>query len=609
MVDLTPAQKNVLAAEGHQLVVGGPGSGKTTVSILKAAKIAREKLRPGQRILFLSFARATVSRVLEAIDVERSVTKEDKRRIEVETYHSFFWRILKAHGYLVGFPRQMTILTPPNEAIALSAIRSGFKAPSKLSDEEKAQKAALEATERMRLATEEGKVCFDLFAERAANLLRGSTKVRELVSTMYPFIILDEFQDTSADQWRAVEAIGKSSTLIALADPEQRIFDFIGADPKRLIHFKEAFTPSEHDLASDNHRSKGTDIAIFGNHILTGKFRHEPYQGVEYEGFFPNPNQAYGSLVAQVLQARQRLIALGRSDWSLAILVPTKRMTRLVSDNMRAPFGNVPPIMHTAAVDMEGPILAAEVIAFLLQQRDDRGGFDEFVDVICSFFDGRGGAAPTKGHLAEAARLRAALEKWNECFAKGKVPPGNSVIQATFKVYQAATAIALTGQPDADWSAVRAVLEAGDCRRLAEVSQEVRNVRLLERGTQLRQSLSQDWRDNGGYKNALAVTRQAFVQEHFAMSHRPESGIVVMNMHKAKGKQFDEVIIFEGWPKRMKGKIVGNSDRIVRGNVNSGAMTQARQNFRVSVTRAKIRTTIMSPNDDICVLLIPIEKT
>uniref|UniRef100_UPI0013E31E8C UvrD-helicase domain-containing protein n=1 Tax=Rhizobium meliloti TaxID=382 RepID=UPI0013E31E8C len=56
MVDLTPAQKDVLTVEGHQLVVGGPGSGKTTVSILKAAKIACQKLKPGQRILFLSFA-------------------------------------------------------------------------------------------------------------------------------------------------------------------------------------------------------------------------------------------------------------------------------------------------------------------------------------------------------------------------------------------------------------------------------------------------------------------------------------------------------------------------------------------------------------------------
>lgn len=605
MVDLTEAQKEVLKADGHQLVVGGPGCGKTTVSILKAAKIAREKLRPGQHILFLSFARATVSRVFEAIDEERSVTKDEKKRIEVDTYHSFFWRILKAHGYLVGFPRRMTILTPPNEAIALSAIRSGFKAPSKLSDEEKTQKAALEIAERARLATEEGKVCFDLFAERVAILLHGSAKVRDLVSTMYPYIILDEFQDTSAEQWRAVKAIGKSSTLVALADPEQRIFDFIGADPERLDHFKNEFKPSIHDLAGENHRSKGTDIALFGNHLLTGKFRQEPYHGIDYEGFVSNPNQAFASLVTQVLKARKRLIDAGRRDWSLAILVPTKRMTRLVSDNFREPFGNVPPIAHTAAVDMEGPILAAEVIAFLLEQRARDGCFDEFVDVLCSFFHGRGGAAPTKGDLGEAARFQTALAKWNDRIAKGKAAPANSVLQATSVVHQATLALKLTGDPDADWMAMREVLEGGGCARIAEIAKEVRNVRLLERGTQLRQGLSQDWREFGGYRNALAITRQAFVQEHFASAHKPESGVVVMNMHKAKGKQFDEVIIFEGWPKRVKGEVVGNPDRIVGGNNRDGAMTQARQNFRVSVTRAKVRTTIMSPKDDVCVLLLP----
>ncbi|MBB3192519.1 UvrD-helicase domain-containing protein [Halomonas cerina] len=604
-MDLTKGQRDVIEAYGHLLVTGGPGSGKTTISILKASQIAERNLRPWQKILFLSFARATVSRVVEAISYEQQIPPAQRRGINVETYHSFFWRILKAHGYLIGLPRRLSILTPPSEAISLADVRSGFPA-RKLTDEQKAAKKVAEEAERTRLAREEGRVCFDLFAPHVGDLLHSSARIRCLIANMYPVIILDEFQDTNSEQWRVIQALGEFCRLIALADPEQRIYDWIGANPARLDHFREAFKPEEVDLSTDNHRSAGTEIAMFGNDILTGTFRKDSYSGIDFDTFDSIHNLAMTKLITGVYGARKRLLDAGVSAWSLAILVPTKKMTRMVSDALRKPPDSMAEVPHTAVIEMEAAILGAEIIA-LLMQPDDGRHFAQFIGLMCNYYQGKGGDKPTQSALKEATNIRKAYEELLACQAAGKAMRKNSILVNMIAVYEQACAIKLTGNPDKDWRAVRRVLEDGACKRLQEVSSEVRNVRILDRGTQLRQELSQNWRDNGNYRNALAITRKAFIQEHFSMSEKPEFGVIVMNMHKAKGKQFDEVIIFEGWPRMKRGQIIYNGDRIVRFNSRDQVDDQARQNFRVSVTRGKRQTTILTPNSDPCVLLLPDE--
>ena len=603
MIELTQEQKNVLAVDGHALVKGGPGSGKTTVSILKAGNIVQDRLKSGQRVLFLSFARATVSRVLEAIDEAGELPREVKRLIEVDTYHAFFWRLIKTHGYLLGLPRRLNILTPHNEAVALAEIRNDYKADSKLSEADRAQKKEREDAERLRLATKEGLVCFDLFANLVGKLLHGSNKIRELLSNAYPTIILDEFQDTADDQWHVIQALGCDSVLLALADPEQRIFDFIGADPERLNHFIAEFKVVPIDLSDENHRSKGTDIVLFGNDILKGRYSKKCYDGIAVKCFMPNKNQAITKVVTETFQARKRLIDSGPKDWSLAVLVPTKRMARLVSDIFREPPGKLRRIEHYAAVDMEAAILAAEIIAYGLQGHGTTLYAAEFVTLIANYFRGKGGDTPSKTNLQEASRILAAYETVVGRRTEGKNVPKNSVFLPIEEVILNLPNLTLTGDPDADWLTIRRYIAEAGCKRLTEIATEVRNIRLLERGTQLREALSQNWRDRGRYADSLEIVRQAFIREHFATNTKPETGVVVMNMHKAKGKQFDEVIIFEGWPKTAKKKIVANPDRIVRGNLRENINDQARQNFRVSVTRAKRQTTILTPRGNPCVLL------
>ena len=71
---LTDGQQKVLGTEGNCLVLGGPGAGKTMISIMKATAFVEAELKPEQHVLFLSFARATVSRVSEGIARDLNVS-------------------------------------------------------------------------------------------------------------------------------------------------------------------------------------------------------------------------------------------------------------------------------------------------------------------------------------------------------------------------------------------------------------------------------------------------------------------------------------------------------------------------------------------------------
>ncbi len=353
------------------------------------------------------------------------------------------------------------MLATAGEAVALSEIRSEYGPDAKLSPYQKTEKELRENNELYRLASEEGRVCFDLYAPLVGNILHGSTRIRRLVAAKYPVIILDEFQDTNAKQWDVVKALGDFSTLLALADPEQRIYDWIGADPERLDHFREAFALTEVDLGTDNHRSPGTDIAAFGNDILEGTFRNEPYTGVRVCVYPPNQNQTLSGLVTTTYQARTRLVESAREDWSIAILVPTKKLTRVVSDTFRSPPGGMTEIRHTAAIDMEAAILGAEIVAFLMQPDTDGHHFERFIEIIKSYYHGKGGDKPTKGDLTQARKIQNAYDDWLSRQACGKGIKQNSILVSVRAVYDESRALPLTGEPDKDWRTIRHHLNQG----------------------------------------------------------------------------------------------------------------------------------------------------
>lgn len=346
---LTPKHNLLLETDGSILVLGGPGCGKTSIALLKADhEIQTNRLKQNQRILFLSFARATIARVAQQCGKLKLCT--DRSLLEISTYHGFAWNLLRSHGYLLT-SQTIRLLPPPEAAARLST----FDRESQL-------------IEKRRLFYEEGLLHFDLFALVATELLSRSQRLLRVVCDAYPLIILDEFQDTNSDEWEMIQALGKASLLIALADADQRIYEFRGANPKRIGEFISAYSPTQYDFGTENNRSNGTDIVLFGNDLLTGANKTKTYNDVAVVPYgFYNGRSAHFAFKTNLIRGLKRQVNNGSRDCSIAVLVPTKRLMLAVSDYLSSEADGLPAISHDVALDAEAPALAAVLIAGLLE--------------------------------------------------------------------------------------------------------------------------------------------------------------------------------------------------------------------------------------------------
>ena len=488
------------------------------------------------------------------------------------TIQGFAWSFVQAHGYLLTGHRTLRLLSPPDAAARLAGIAAADR-PQALRD----------------MLKDEGLLGFDLFAGLAADLLEQGPRLCGIVTDSYPIIILDEFQDTNLDEWRMISALGQYARLIALADAEQRIYEFRGADPARIGQYIEKFNPKIFDFGKENNRSDGTDITAFGNDLLTGANIGKAYTHVNVFPYQYYQDDVLSPVKHATLAAQKRLLNSGKADWSLAVLVKSKDMMLRVSSCLASTSPRLPEVSHDVLIDPEGPALSAVLLGGLLE-----GGAsaDEIAhrllgDVI-THIRGRNGSNISQNDL----KLSDALLKYQA----GDLLRGSTRLSLRADIATIAAgrmAMTLTGDPEADWLAVRRLIDAATHAKLKLIGEDARFIRLLNRGTQLRENLAERWRMSGGYEGARDIVSGALLQEHFLAATRVWSGINVMTIHKAKGKEFDEVIVFEG----------AHVGRLVRDNAIDRDIEQARLALRVAVTRARSRTTVLTPRWQVSPLL------
>ncbi|WP_053184903.1 UvrD-helicase domain-containing protein [Pseudomonas thivervalensis] len=575
-------RESVLACDGHVLVIGGPGSGKTTVALRKAVLRIKCGMEPGQSVLFLSFSRAAVARILSAAKLESSSDERDL--LSIQTFHSFFWSILKAHGYLLGVPYKLSILLPQDE----KAISGGI--------DDKDDGWADWQNTREEIFRQEGRVGFDLFAPNAVQILQSSAYILAAIAKRHPLIIVDEAQDTGERAWKCIELLAKHTQVLCLADLEQQIFDFLpGVGPERVSAIREALKPLEVDLGFENHRSPDSEILVFANDVLAGNAGGGPYKGISTFSYRPeNPPPNWNHVLRRALKELYDLMSAktGAPPVSIAILVPNNRSALKMSNALNALGANVgKPIRHKLLFDEAEALLSARFAAFLLEPK-------KLTQIESDIATSMELIASARSATGQARREIAKLREQAQKIRNGKVPSIN-IVKSIRGLITTLSQSTFTGDPAEDWLNVKQALRNTEQGELVRVASQLDFLVAFRRGHRISAALSSEWLRDGAYTHARQALDQALTQEQILDGVEPEPGLQVMNFHKAKGKQFDCVIIVREARRSDQGV---QSSFVWRDDLPP--YPKSRKILRVGLTRARHHVVVISPLWPACPILM-----
>ena len=227
------------AREACVLVLGGPGTGKTTAALWAARDLLDEAGRlPYQRVLFLTFSRSAVAQIARRAP---DIFTADRSRIEITTFHGLAWRLISAFGRYAGHGRQL----PPLQSEARGKL----------------------------LGNDPDTLTYDSLIPNALETLK-SQRVRRLLARRWPLIICDEFQDTNDQQWTLLVELSRSGRLLLLADPNQMIYTFLKNQGVGASRLEEGRRRSQRviELGSASHRDPSGAIPAMADAIRRRAF-------------------------------------------------------------------------------------------------------------------------------------------------------------------------------------------------------------------------------------------------------------------------------------------------------------------------------------------------
>lgn len=296
----------VLTTEGPLLVLAGAGSGKTKTITHRIVHLIHKGVAP-HNILAVTFTNKAAKEMRErTLSLVRKFPPSDRALLDstpvVTTFHSFGVRLLREFHEAVGLRRHFVIydradskktvkaalekagynpkeFEPGKVLSIISKAKGDAFSRSEFVDEASSypEKVAAEVWEHYENSLRnEHALDFDDLLLKTLNLLKSNLDVRETLEQRFPYIHIDEYQDTNKVQYEIARLLaGKRQNLCVVGDIDQSIYSWRGADIKNVLQFEKHFPNSKTILLEENYRSTKNIIDASNKVIAKNRNRIE----------------------------------------------------------------------------------------------------------------------------------------------------------------------------------------------------------------------------------------------------------------------------------------------------------------------------------------------
>lgn len=282
----------VETVDGPLLVLAGAGSGKTRVLTYRIANLIENHGVAPWSILALTFTNKAAKEMKERTDKLIGIEESD---MWVTTFHSFCVRVLRIDIDRLGYDSRFVIYDEQDQNGIIKDIVS-----PQIFDEKRMSKGLVrsmisqaknsgESPERFLLDSGTGMddklveiyrayqkklkssnaLDFDDLLIKTVELFETCPDVLEKYRKKFKFVLVDEYQDTNAPQYRIIKLIcGEHRNICVVGDDDQSIYGWRGADIRNILDFEKDFPGAKVIRLEQNYRSTKA-ILDCANSVIT----------------------------------------------------------------------------------------------------------------------------------------------------------------------------------------------------------------------------------------------------------------------------------------------------------------------------------------------------